>query len=490
MLAKKVVFALAILLLVFFSGCAQQLPKLPGQDQNAPPTDNNQPVPDLNADRNIPLPVLPDNNAPSTLVSLVMQCNAQPSEVQRDVCFRDKAALASVNVVLCDKLVTLSKNDCLSRAGIALKDKTICQRITDSNIADGCYGSVAEDTNAYSLCNNIVTAILRANCLSTIGKAEKILDACKDIPTTTQALIVMRDDCLEEVAVAQKNHAPCEYLYSATAAGSAKDNCYWTIVQLTKNRAICPLISDKNKNDGCFDFVARDSNEASLCLNIAGANTQIACIKFVAEKSSNAGYCSLIKDANQVSECKNNLVSKIPTIDLCNSFPDAKHREDCYFSFSMSFDANYCKQTIDQNKNPNCLTGCKSVSIDMNTADACFSGTAIKISRAEYCANIRVSSVTERNNCYTVIAKANLDTSLCKNIFNNVSNYAKCFTNIAIKTTDYTVCNQAKTDFPFETYSSANWCIYYYADDRNNTGDCNKIKDSGFAAQCISNITS
>ncbi len=471
---NRIFFAITLVVLVLLCGCTQ---RLPGTDNNAG-TDQNQQVPDQNGGTDQNHYLMPEQ-----------ECNAKPTTVQRDLCLRDKAVLSKANIGFCDKLATLSRNDCLSRAGIALKDEETCGKISDLNIANRCYDSVAKDSNSYGACLKIVAGALRANCLATIGKSKNLIGACEEIPTTSHEFLLLRDDCIRTIAVSLKEPKLCELISASIVSQHMnKDECFWSIVQATKEKTLCTKIFDKNMVDNCVDFIARGDSNANYCLNIVDLNKQIACILSIAASASNASYCLLISDANESGNCKNSLLSKNTSISICSTFPDAAQRENCLYEYAKNFDANKCQAAIDANLSDNCITACRKIIIDEGMADNCFSDMAIKLAKVSYCYDIRSSNVYKRNDCFDAIATATLDASLCSNIFTRVETYSKCFANIAVKATDYSICDLAKRDYFGEDYSSKNWCIYYYAKQRNVVGDCNMIKDPNLLKECITDV--
>lgn len=481
---NKTFFAIAFVVLVLLCGCAQKLP-----DNNAR-LDQNAVV-----DQNIQSQ---DNNA-NQYLSPEQECNSKPTTVQRDLCLRNKAALSKANIGFCDKLAMLSRDDCLSRAGVALKEMDICSKISDSNIADSCYDSVAKDSNSYLACMKIVTVQLRANCLSTNGKSKNLADACKEIPLVSHELILLHDDCIRTVAVSKKDAALCDFISASIVLQQLnRDACYWSMVQSSKDKWICAKIFDKNTADNCVDFIAKSDSNANYCLNIIDMNKEIDCIKSIATSASNASYCLLISDKNESGNCKNSLLSKNTSISLCNSFPDAAQRENCLYEYAKNFDANKCQAAIDSNVSENCIAACQKIVVDKTIADYCYSDIAVKLNQPQYCARIRPTTYKKDTTtyqidyCYATVAEATLDPSLCSNLIirQNASKYGLCFANIAVKATDYSVCDLATKDFFGESYSSKNWCLYYYAKLRSTADDCSKIKDPNLLKQCIQDINS
>lgn len=102
------------------------------------------------------------------------------------------------------------------KKAIAKLDSTICEKITDPFFHQNCYFGIAIRTGDRNLCNKLTEPKRVYNCLAII---DKDIEKCRSI---SEDNYLIRDECLEGIAVVTKNPIICDEIET----GGYRSHCY------------------------------------------------------------------------------------------------------------------------------------------------------------------------------------------------------------------------------------------------------------------------
>lgn len=375
---------------------------------------------------------------------VVVQCSQMPNRDDGDRCYYNNA-IEGNNLTACSFIFSDSLRDsCNLRFAINLTDPSLCERISNKDVKDDCYHTIAPMAGI-ATCNKIENDTLRKKCHLELGD-ESVL--CEGITGDYDYKL-----CL---AKAKNNYSLCSEIDNQ----SFWDSCYLDFAKTKNNYTICSLLSGSGGRDGCYQYFANLTSNASVCDSISSNYTKYLCIIRITGNYS-----------------------------ICNALSDYLQRDSCFETFASEHNA------------PNI---CLNISTYLYQ-DKCFTDIAMNTGDASMCSRmICYECIDDRETCYAQVANLTSDTSICAKITEQL-NSDLCYLTIAKSSSNPSSCNQIKNSYRRDScYSSIlynqkynlsacagiiyqNWqdeCYRKIAVDSKNSTICQNIVDQLIKNQC------
>ncbi len=227
---RKFFAIMTLMLLLFLSGCVEQVPEEPGflQGSEQEPLDF-IPVGDT---------VIPPEPAP-----IPGNCEAMERQVDKDTCIF-ATALEENDVSQCSNLSKLwQRNDCVSSVARQKFDTSLCEHMEsafgedNTNAKNICIADVALGVLYTDECNQLVGESWEERCW---GRVSAI---CSEIASGS-----WREVCIKKSAIESGDKEKCLQLH-----GFEKDTCLEEIAASYQNPAICDEIEDETIKESCLE---------------------------------------------------------------------------------------------------------------------------------------------------------------------------------------------------------------------------------------------
>jgi len=315
--------------------------------------------------------------------------------------------------------------------------------------ADGCYflmsrlmrnRTLCEEINSnpsqYSLCVRSFNTLLSRSTTSTTVKegseCEKIANSeyrlycyaitmndakmCEQIKGVTD-----RDNCFTDIAEAIGDADTCEQVQDAWY----KDICYLHLSLKSDDRGICDKIRRMEDRYDCYASVGLD---AKMCDKIEGLFPRSKCYKSVALRVNDSTICDRIEDNDVKDECYFFIANPQRNSSLCDKIKRV-NKEACYIEVAvLSNDAKLCDMIGEPNERLQCdailqknLTICEGIDDD-NVRYGCYTTVAFALNDSSMCSNIKNTEKADeqimfiRDGCYSSLAEKIKEPSICNEI--------------------------------------------------------------------------
>jgi hypothetical protein len=251
----------------------------------------------------------------------------------------------------------------------------------------------------------------------TITNVTNVTAPCEDITALSE-----RDDCFKALAVEEGNASICDRVYSV----DVRDEC----ILFFSNESIllCDKLTAQDKRDDCFGAHARKGNDSSLCDKIASDEKKESCMRAILSP------CTFEAD-----EGKKKLCSAIEKGDYSLCGDD----DGCLFSYGI---------------NKSDEEACSNISLNARKG-ACLSIAL----NGDYCSSFLLRG--ERDFCYEIIGEETNNMLFCGKATEGTSYENNCYTFLAIKNMDSTICSHCSSDMDrdscYQNYSltTGNWSV-------------------------------
>lgn len=266
------VLVLAIIGIVFVSGCVEEREAIPEK--------------------------VPEEEVP-TETGLVADCEKIANIDMKDGCYSG-IAIETKDAGLCEKIINNAlKNTCYATV---TRDVNICEKITEpyhliEYLRGNCYEGVAIETKDSGLCEKIGEKAIKDVCFLKVALEAKDVSVCEKI-TDQIRFQASKDMCFSKIAIETKDISLCEKMgddlkksicYALVTNNANRcdrdDRCYFRVAIETKDSNLCIKITNSNIQDQCYMNIARDTKDSSLCKKISGSSWKEDCYLYTPCKS-------------------------------------------------------------------------------------------------------------------------------------------------------------------------------------------------------------
>ena len=220
----KFLLALILIMVLVASGCTSQT--ISSDNTQATGDDNVQPAGDSDSS------------------SVLAECEEKNYPDTRNYCYSTKADETS-NPDLCGMITSETSRDaCFRKLGIKLNDISLCDKVNTPHLKDGCIELVSINTENPDGCDRVVDEDERATCFSEIAKQTGDASLCDRITSSDESeyntVLNKKDGCYYSVATNTNDIAPCYKFWDDYAP--RRNECLCKIAINTLNESIAALI--------------------------------------------------------------------------------------------------------------------------------------------------------------------------------------------------------------------------------------------------------
>ncbi|MFH1895443.1 MAG: fibronectin type III domain-containing protein [archaeon] len=408
-----------------------------------------------------------DKNAQAPYIEL---CNKEATQLKKDQCLNDYA-LQFNDISACREMKELNIDKCIKDIGVNLKSYDTCKEIKLKNVTyrDECFYAIAIALKDTTGCNQIIDSAKSNSCNAVVAASENSIEACKKISVVSD-----KDICFKAIAISLKDYVVCTYISTATTSeGFERDDCLTTVLNSVKEETLCTFFINQTKKNECFGEIGVKEKNPLICKKSTDLNLTDYCIKNIALEEKDSDYCLQILDKNIFQQCVAGVAEANPEKKACELITDLSTKDNCYYNTAQSSKKEtYCPLIIDN-----------------SIRDNCYNALAVDLNKGVLCDEIRLLNANLRNSCYSTVAGNSLDSPLCEKITGS-EQYISCYNHIAVKLTDYSVCNSADKYFPKLIYATPDYCFYAYAEEKNDELACDQIRNTAYRNSCDVNALS
>lgn len=391
-------------------------------------------------------------------------CEDKESELQKDLCILDYAKQKN-DYIACKLLTELKPDSCYKEVASKTQNSAICLEIADQGIADECYNSVALALNDAKICNNILDTDKKSTCINSLSLGE--IQQCYSISDQKD-----KDTCILNIAVKNLDYLSCKKITYSIDKDSYRDRCLDQIYEKVKEKELCPIYIDQNKEDSCYKEVALNLSDKTLCSNIVDANTRNLCTFEINKKEQSIEACSELADSDLKQSCYKEIADTNSNLTVCTLLSSYLSKDQCYYGIAVTnTDSAQCQNIF---------------SID--TKNYCYKGIAVDTNNHFLCTELSTKNIEDRFNCISEIALNSLDTGKCEDI-SSLNFYIECFSDIAVFLKEQSLCESIKERAGLQ-YNIQDYCYYNYAEETKDSTACMQIRNSTFQNDCDVNALS
>ncbi len=397
---------------------------------------------------------------------------------------------------------------CLSFLFALKQDLNGCDSISSENNRNSCYSMLAKQKNDVNVCSKISDEGIRDGfCVRSIAVSQKDPQMCRDIVNEYE-----RNNCLEAVAIPLSNAELCQEI---TVPPGNRSNCYFTIAKLLNRSDLCETGSATGGNfdrDDCYYTIAQMSSSIPDCLKISVKDVKDKCLTFLAVFLKDSEICSKIEEGGEHSRdyCIAQAAISEGSVSKCGSlYLGAKNI--CYEGIALwKKDKNIC-----QNVDTPYYLQAKEDCINNAEIAADFSSVMKTGDFKRICYRLELNS--QKRGCIRSLAKMSLNSAMCQSnseegiLISDKEKVSKCIAEIdkvkeMLKTKpcapyESAASNCASASFEFSPNikwctaypeKTKDLCYWYYA---GTFGDssiaaCHLIKNEKLKENCFIRITS
>jgi hypothetical protein len=345
-----------------------------------------------------------------------------------------------------------------------------CPDLLDSVMRDNCYLNKVT-TGALkdvSICYKISDDKLRDRCIYML--ALENIELC---PQISAASINLRDDCFYAHAESTGMESTCfrirdpELLKKCQGAIAQKlcgglGDYEKTLCLAIKTQTPALCANDVNHSQDCYFDVAMNLSDTSACGKLENQATRRACEVII---TKNYGLCDMFEFNTSSDACYKLVAVELDNYTLCDKTVTATYINDCHEALAIQDNApSLCGDMVSELRR-----------------NQCYANVASKHISPEVCAKITEPGIRDR--CRLEIAKATVDPSVCSLVENNYQRNYQCFSQI-ISMKEYPLnvdaCSRITADF-------LQWrdeCLVRVAQETGNLTICGLIQTEAVKSRC------
>ncbi|MBU1120766.1 MAG: hypothetical protein ABIE23_03905 [archaeon] len=243
----KLIYALLLVVLVIWiSGCIEEMEEIEGQDKEIAGEVGEEDWTEIKKDE--------WREAEQTDYDRYIECTKKSLAVERDTCIYD-LALELMEETACNRVesglmgknltdtIEYCKRQVKLKKAIELNSLEECRKLDFGFDSDNCVKEIALRRNDSGVCNEISDSAINVNCLNGIAIKQKNIEICNEI-----TLENARGGCYTNVAVSSFDESICDIYENITV----KDNCILSVAQAKKDSSVCEKIFSELTKNHCL----------------------------------------------------------------------------------------------------------------------------------------------------------------------------------------------------------------------------------------------
>lgn len=255
-----------------------------------------------------------------------------------------------------------------------------------------------------------------------------------------------------------------------------KDNCYsnGVIMYKLKDVSICDKLNDLFSKDVCYISVSLENKDSNICTKIIDLSNKDNCLSQVASAKKDLLICDKIKDQNSKDFCYSDVSAATNDLNGCNKIVE-----------TIGIAKEFCLSQIALDRKD--ISICDNYSQIGGDLSKCYSNIAIVNKDYKLCENI--TSGYYKAKCYVGVGTSLKNISICnliddiKDGFVHNQDINNCYSNIAIALNDKTICDNIITN-EYEIYDLKLDCKSQVNSSMKNILDCKKNEWIGKENEC------
>ena len=365
----------------------------------------------------------------SLLAMLLLFGCAQKSAPAVQETVKEPAQVAPVSQEPCKGGNVVQNDECFLSLAKQKSDAAICVNIYSVDKLDACYASFANAD--VEICKKITNAGMRAGCLTENAKREKSASMCELIGDEALRFACLKEvmpPCSSALMPDENERAACLAFEKKDYTLCTNDACFLKYAIGMESTDACGRISVQSDRFYCLAMV---KNSTSECANAGLAPVRSACAEKAAEMLDDMGGCTVAETGSDYqNRCYLHFAVERSDSSICQkvepefSVGVGTSRYWCYAEYAAEkADISVCPkigetlnriscyyQAAKRNRMPSL---CNLVGRENQMSD-CYAGSILYLDSGPLpsdCAS--VASLTWKNKCYYISAKATDDKSLC-----------------------------------------------------------------------------
>jgi hypothetical protein len=307
-------------------------------------------------------------------------------------------AINQSNIEECSKLNDTNKEICYD----ALSGKILeaCALVSDYEVKKSCTYKFAKESASIEPCYNLENGDRRECILSVdpcfYGEAEE-KNKCLDIDKKDYRYCEGNEGCIYAYIEKYKTAEACDELSTAIESAACKS--------ITKDIDVCKELPQTPQKDLCYQLYATKTNTERICRQISDSGTVYAhdCYLYFAITENDSSKCINVGiQENRKWDCYTQYSVTTGDLSGCNAIDSyaSVAKNSCYFDVAKEL------------MNP---TLCENLATSAHKTQ-CYVATIIQqnVPIVSYCDGVSVDSW--RNQCYTSIARREMDAKVCQKI--------------------------------------------------------------------------
>ncbi len=368
---------------------------------------------------------------------------------------------------------------------LAIKDKDANEELKRKN---KCLDKVAEKTNDPKACKMIVGDANRMNrCFKTVAVGLGKEDICEEINDDK-----LKMSCFADVGIASGNESLCA---KEGLSVYDKRECYTEIAKNKKDETICDNIENERSMAECYKEVGVIAESVEICKKILATQEiwKVNCINNIAMNQKNVKVCYEHTDENQLGICISIMAEELSDAALCE---DIIGEEVDHNAISLCIgevakkkrDKGICANIIDIGFRNMCysrvaiargeISICDEIKDSRCYMDECYMEIAKETGQMDLCLSMNLDD-SKRQLCYLSASKKADDASLCKNVEDSEDQF-DCILNVAQYQRDASHCGKNIT-----SQGTREKCIHEVVRKYKTDKVCEPITDSGDKEKCL-----
>ncbi len=217
-------------------------------------------------------------------------------------CYSDIADKTN-NGEICKQITDpLFHDDCLTKLSVNSKNPELCTFIKNPDLELGCIKTAAYKLGDISICNEALKVLgsgLVDDCISNYAASKKDQSLCDKIQDVS-----IEEGCYRFFVY----YIVSETFTEFTDCSSLKDpqdkyDCYYLKVTSHNDPNLCEAMPKDGWKDACYGALVKTQNQSQLCLKIRDTKTKDLCIQNWALDSGDKTNCVLITDVGIKNGC-------------------------------------------------------------------------------------------------------------------------------------------------------------------------------------------
>lgn len=210
-------------------------------------------------------------------------CPLIQSDVLRSICYVE-AVKSNPQEEYCNKVSKSDRASCYANLGIALSDISFCE-MSDGSSKEYCKAVVFIETKELEKCDSVDNAVWKDRCIDYFGRLTQDKTLCFKVSGSN-----IRDACIYNVSLSLGDVDLCNSIFGPSA--NERFDSYHTTFECVTDVAVssldagdCDVLEGNIERSACVFAVAKESSDIGLCDKISFEITRDKCYNTIQNQS-------------------------------------------------------------------------------------------------------------------------------------------------------------------------------------------------------------